>query len=109
MTTYEQRVSAFKNRHGIGRRQMKPVFKRGYEAAAHNRLTADLSALSTRTADSEIQYDIVSLRNRARHLARESDYVARFLNALTNNVLKDDVGLRCETSGAEGVELPLSA
>ena len=92
MTTYEQRVSAFKNRHGIGRRQMKPVFKRGYEAAAHNRLTADLSALSTRTADSEIQYDIVSLRNRARHLARESDYVARFLNALTNNVLKDDVG-----------------
>lgn len=94
MTTYQERVAQFKVQHGIGRKNLKPnkVFRRGYEGAAFNRLTADMSHLSTATGDSHIRYDILSLRERSRHLVRESDYASRYLNALTNNVIQDEVG-----------------
>ncbi len=88
-------IAKIKSILGIGRKTMKPgkSSRRGYEGAAFNRLTADMSHLSTATADSEIRHDIVSLRIRARHLERESDYVSRFLTVVPNNVLQDDVGM----------------
>jgi lambda family phage portal protein len=94
MMTYQQRVAAFKSQHGIGRRNLGPnkVFKRGYEAGGFNRLTADMHHLNTSTADSEIRYDLVSLRNRARMQERENAYVSRYLKALTNNVIQNEVG-----------------
>lgn len=92
MLTYQQRVAAFKSQHGIGRRTTAKTFKRGYEGGAYNRLTNDLSRLTTATADSEIRYDIESLRNRSRHLIRESDYASRYQKVLVNNVIQDEVG-----------------
>lgn len=113
MTTYEKRVQAFKDRHGIGNRARTGIIHKrsGYAAAQINRLSSDWT-VSSGTADAEIQYDVISLRARLRDSERNNEYVARYLNALENNVLKHGVGFSLQmrsTRPPEFKELDLIA
>lgn len=60
--------------------------KRRYDGAQVDRLFADFLT-STRSADSEIRPAIKTLRNRCRDLARNNEYVRRYLNMLKSNVV----------------------
>lgn len=92
MTTYEQRIAAFKSRHGIGRRSGKPpMLKRGYEAAKLTRLTADWNP-SQSTGDNEIRFDLPSLRDRSRDGERSNAWINRALQVYEDNVLNDEDG-----------------
>ena len=71
--------------------RQSPASTRGYAGAAHNRLTADWSP-STSTGDSEIRYDIESLRSRARDLEIRDPLTKRGLCVLEENVLKIGCG-----------------
>lgn len=97
MLTYQQRIAAFKSRHGIGRSHFTSggFRKRGYAAASFDRLTADWMP-ATSTGDSEIRYDIQSLRDRSRDLERKDGTMRRFLNCLEKNVLKSGVGFNLQ-------------
>lgn len=63
-----------------------PMRKRRYDGAQVDRLFADFLT-STRSADSEIRPAIKTLRNRCRDLARNNEYVRRYLNMLKSNVV----------------------
>lgn len=86
-------IAEFKRKFGIGRpRGVKTrSFQRSYPAAATSRLTADWNP-ATSSGDSEIRYDITSLRDRSRELERSSDVMKRWLSCLEKNVLKSGVG-----------------
>ena len=73
--------------------------KRGYPGAAMNRLTADWS-ISGGNANSEIRYDIESLRERSRDLERRFTLMQRYLNTLEKNVLKCGVGFSLQSKAA---------
>ena len=60
--------------------------KRTYQGANIGRLFSDFSSTS-KSADSEIQPNIRILRARARELARNDSYVARYLNLMISNVV----------------------
>ena len=60
--------------------------KRTYQGANVGRLFSDFSSTST-SADSEIQPNLRILRARARELARNDSYVARYLNLMISNVV----------------------
>jgi lambda family phage portal protein len=64
------------------------VSKRSYHAANTGRLFADFLA-SSRSPDSEIKSDLVTMRNRSRALARDDVYVKRYLTLLKTNVVGD--------------------
>lgn len=64
--------------------------KRSYAGGEQNRLTADWN-LTTRSPDAEVQFDIISLRNRCRQLERSNEYVSNALSVIENNVLQDRV------------------
>lgn len=88
MNAYALKVAQFKQRHRIGQSRFG---KRSYEAGGFNRLTADWQP-STTTGDSEIRFDIESLRNRSREMERNNPLFANWLNVLTANVLKEECG-----------------
>jgi lambda family phage portal protein len=87
MLTYQQRIHAFKNRHGIGR----GLGKRSFPAAQLDRLTADWQP-QVSTGDSEIRFDIQSLIARSRQLERADPLMKRWLSCLEKNVLKNGIG-----------------
>ncbi len=95
--TYQQRIAAFKSRHGIGRRGIVPrdIGRRSYPAAANNRLTADWGVV-TATGDADIRFDIVSLRDRSRDLSERDPIMMRFLRCLQKNVLKSGTGFNLQ-------------
>lgn len=62
--------------------------KRYYQAAGHNRLLADFIG-SERSADSELRSALTQLRARSRDLARNNEYVKRYLELLKANVVGD--------------------
>jgi len=73
-------------RFGYIHRDTVKRWKRGYDAAAVNRLTADWTT-SQLSADSEIWKDYRRCVDRARDLERNNDYVRNFFRLLQNNVL----------------------
>lgn len=87
-------ISAFKRRHRIGQprhRGSAAPGRRSYPSAAYNRLTFDWTP-ATSTGDSEVRFDIQTLRDRSRQLERADPLMKRFLNSLEKNVLKSGVG-----------------
>jgi lambda family phage portal protein len=64
------------------------VIKRQYAAASTSRLFSDFFD-SNRSADSELMPVIRRMRNRSRDLARNNEYVKRYLDLLKNNVIGD--------------------
>jgi lambda family phage portal protein len=80
----------------------KKRFVRSYAAAATGRLYSDWSS-SGNSADAEIQPSLETLRNRARDLARNNDYVKRFLNlSKTNIVGHKGVSLQVRSKNTDG-------
>ena len=75
-----------KKKQAPPRRVKKQIITRAYAAADTGRLYNDWSAGNT-SADAEIYAALVQLRNRARDLARNNDYVLRFLNLVKTNVV----------------------
>jgi len=75
-------------------RKAKPTGKRNYAAANKGRLFADFNA-SNRSADSEIRWALRDLRNRARDLERNNEYVRRYLQLLRTNVVGES-GIRLQ-------------
>ena len=70
-------------------RKKKPaLMKREYSAANVSRLFNDFKD-SNRSADSELQPVMRRLRNRSRDLARNNEYVKRYLYLLKTNVIGD--------------------
>ena len=73
----------------LGRRKQQKSIKlsqRTFQGANTGRLFSDFSSTSA-SADSEIQPNIRILRARARELARNDSYVARYLNLMISNVV----------------------
>ena len=71
----------------IGRKpKKKQTFKRSYQGANTGRLFADFLTSST-SADQEVKDNIRLLRDRARELARNDSYIARYLNLMVSNVV----------------------
>jgi len=77
---------------------------RDYAAAAVNRLTNDWRAGHT-TANLEIARALPILRNRARDLERNNDYIRRYLHLLTTNVVGHaGIGLQMRVKTARGLD-----
>lgn len=76
---------------GLQRRsaQHPPSKLSRYHGADINRLTSDWQPMNG-SADSNIRYAFTQLRDRARQLERDNDYVRRYLAATENNVLGCD-------------------
>lgn len=64
----------------------KPILRRGYTGAKGGRLFSDFLTTSL-SADAEIKDNIRILRDRARELARNDSYIARYLNLMVSNVI----------------------
>ena len=69
-------------------KEEKRTFKRAYQAANTSRLFADFKE-SERSADSELYPVLGRMRARSRDLARNNEYVRRYLDLLKNNVVGD--------------------
>jgi lambda family phage portal protein len=67
------------------RRGPKRAHNRSYDAAHRTRLNADWTITNT-SANFELRRSLRVLRARARNLARNSDYVKKFLSMVRNNV-----------------------
>tara|TARA_B100001250_G_scaffold404411_1_gene420357 strand:- start:1013 stop:2425 length:1413 start_codon:yes stop_codon:yes gene_type:complete len=76
----------------------QPIQKRSFAGAAINRLTNDwLSPISS--ADQEIRSSLSRLRARCRELERNNDYVRRYLEGLSSNVLgPNGIGLQMKVT-----------
>jgi len=72
----------------LGRKKKQVTFKRSYAGANTGRLFSDFLTNST-SADAEIKDNIRVLRDRARELARNDSYIARYLNLMVSNVIGD--------------------
>ena len=68
------------------KQKKKRIYKRSYTGANTGRLFADFITTST-SADAEIKDNIRILRDRARELARNDSYIARYLNLMVSNVI----------------------
>ena len=62
------------------------VRRRGYDGAAGGRLFSDF-VTSQKSADSEIRFNLKTLRNRCRELARNNEYAKRYIHLVKNNVV----------------------
>lgn len=95
--TFIERCRAFKQKFGIGRKAFvghalkAQGATRSYPGGSMSRLTADWFP-STATGDSEIRYDICSLRDRSRQLERADPLMRKYLNTGEKNVLRTGVG-----------------
>ena len=80
----------------------KPVRKRSYSGAAGGRLFADFSSM-TKSSDSELKPALRTLRNRCRELARNDEYVRRYLQLLKTNVVgPDGVSVQAKARNSDG-------
>lgn len=83
-------------------RRKKPARKRSYAGINTGRLFADFSTM-TRSSDSELKPALRILRNRCRELARNDEYVRRYLQLLTTNVVgPSGVSLQCKARNSDG-------
>src|SRR5678816_2287451 len=75
--------------------------KRAFSAASLDRLTADWLAGNT-SGDTELRNGFKTMRNRARDLERNEDYMRRYLALQENNVLGScgvDLQMKCLRNG----------
>lgn len=70
------------------RRKQRAIKKRGYDGANVGRLFSTFNP-SQRSADSEIRYNLKTLRNRCRDLSRNNEYARRYLHLIKTNVVGD--------------------
>lgn len=83
-------------------KEQKQVFKRAYQAANTSRLFADFKE-SERSADSELYPVISRMRARSRDLARNNEYVRRYLDLLKTNVVGErGFSLQVKALGLDG-------
>lgn len=75
--------------------------RRGYAAAGVGRTLADWIA-STTSQDSETKSSLRLLRNRARQMERDNDYVRNALRIITNNVIGTGVNMQAQIRGRRG-------
>ncbi len=73
--------------------QPQPLALRRFEAAAVNRLTESWLA-SQATIDQELKGDLPRLRRRSRDLAKNNEFMGKFLRMVRNNVVGQGVGLQ---------------
>jgi len=81
------------------KQKLKRAYKRSYVGANTGRLFADFVTSST-SADAEIKDNIRILRDRARELARNDSYIARYLNLMVSNVIGKH-GVRVSSKGRD--------
>tara|TARA_R110000796_G_scaffold249361_1_gene377056 strand:+ start:2843 stop:4339 length:1497 start_codon:yes stop_codon:yes gene_type:complete len=78
------------------------TFQRSYQGANQGYLFSDFKA-SERSADSELRTAITILRSRSRDLARNNEYVKRYLNLLQTNVIGEKgFGLQVKATDSIG-------
>ena len=78
------------------------AYRRGYAAAANNRLFGDWS-LSTQTQDAHLRSDLKIMRERARELCRDDDYAKKFQWELRSNVIGDKgITLQMQVKNPDG-------
>ena len=85
----------------------KVIEKRYYTAAGQNRLLADFMG-SERSADSELRPALLKLRSRARDLARNNEYVKRYLELMKANVVGDrgfTLQVKARTSSGDSLDM----
>jgi len=70
----------------IFKRDKKAIKKRGYDGVNAGRLFSDF-VTSQKSADSELRYNLRTLRDRCRELARNNEYARRYINLLKTNVV----------------------
>ena len=75
--------------------------KRGFSGMNTGRLFADFSTM-TRSSDSELKPALRILRNRCRELARNDEYVRRYLQLLKTNVVGQGVSVQAKARNADG-------
>ena len=68
------------------KQKKRSAYRRSYTGASTGRLFSDFLTSST-SADAEIKDNIRILRDRARELARNDSYIARYLNLMVSNVI----------------------
>lgn len=68
------------------KKKKKNKTKRAYNSAASGRLYADW-AIPTRSENAELEMSLKILRNRARNLYQNNDYIRRFVRLLETNVV----------------------
>ncbi len=84
------------------RRKPQPPRRRSYAGANTGRLFADFVS-STRSSDSELKPALRIIRNRCRELARNDEYVRRYLGLLKTNVVgPTGVNLQAKARNADG-------
>ncbi|RPF99698.1 MAG: phage portal protein [Rhodospirillaceae bacterium TMED63] len=82
-------------------RKKKPQ-KRGYAGVNTGRLFADFATM-VRSSDAELKPALRILRNRCRELARNDEYVRRYLQLLRTNVVgPQGVSVQCKARNADG-------
>ena len=81
--------------------------KRSFDGGRQDRLNANWN-LVNRTADAEIQFDIVSLRARSRDLVINNPYGRSAIRAFENNVLKDEVAYSLQMKSTRPPEFMVS-
>ena len=75
--------------------------KRQFNAANVDRLTADWITSPT-SADAELQGNIALIRERARDLERNDNFVEKYLFELENNIIGSGIKLQCEPRNPDG-------
>lgn len=78
--------------------------KRAFAGARMNRTVADWVAQGT-SADSEIKGSLRGLRNRARQLERDNDFVRQYLRAVQNNVIGQGIPFQAQVRMQRGNKL----
>lgn len=81
------------------KRKNKPYKIRSYKGASSGRLLADFVAQSA-NADSEIRFNLRTLRDRCREQCRNNDYAKRYIQLLVTNVVGQN-GIRLQSKARE--------
>jgi lambda family phage portal protein len=86
----------------IFKRKPKPLKKRGYDGTNFGRLFSDF-VTSQKSADSEIRFNLRTLRDRCRDLARNNEYARRYIHLMKTNVVGErGATLQVKATNADG-------
>lgn len=81
----------------------RPSRRSAFSGAAFNRLTQDWIFAATRSPDSELRYELRTLRNRARDLVRNSPFGVRYSQLIVENVIgPNGIRLQAKNKTQEG-------
>lgn len=100
MATFMQALRAMGSRLA-GRRPAQQL--RRFDAAVVNRLTESWLA-SSKTIDDELRGDLDRLRRRSRDLAKNNEYMAKFLRMVRNNVVGQGMTLQSRPMDGQAID-----